>query len=76
MIQANGITLISPAEAAQRLGVTPRRVYALVGENRLRSERIGGRLLIDRDDVDAHAAGAQAVGRPFSPRRAWAMRNI
>jgi excisionase family DNA binding protein len=73
MIQANGIHVISPAEAARRLGVTPRRVYSLVGENRLRSERIGGRLLIDRDDVDARAAGARAVGRPLSPRRAWAM---
>jgi excisionase family DNA binding protein len=73
MIQASGVTLISPAEAARRLGVTPRRVYSLVGENRLRSERIGGRLLIDRDDVDARAAGAHAVGRPFSPRRAWAI---
>lgn len=73
MIQANGTTLISPADAARRLGVTPRRVYALVSENRLHAERIGGRLLIDREDVDARAAGAWAVGRPFSPRRAWAM---
>jgi excisionase family DNA binding protein len=73
MIQANGVTLISPAEAARRLGVTPRRIYSLVGEKRLRAERIGGRLLIDRDDVDARAAGGRAVGRPFSPRRAWAM---
>jgi len=73
MIQANGVTLVSPAEAARRLGVTPRRIYALVSENRLRSERIGGRLLIDRDDVDARATGGRAVGRPFSPRRAWAM---
>jgi excisionase family DNA binding protein len=73
MIQANGMSLISPVDAARRLGVTPRRVYSLVSENRLRSERVGGRLLIDRDDVDARAAGARAVGRPFSPRRAWAM---
>ncbi len=73
MIQANGVALVSPAEAARRLGVTPRRIYALVSENRLGSERIGGRLLIDRDDVDARAAGARSVGRPFSPRRAWAM---
>ena len=73
MIQANGVTFISPAEAAQRLGVTPRRVYALAKGNRLRAERIGGRLLIDRDGVEARIAGASAAGRPFSPRRAWAL---
>jgi excisionase family DNA binding protein len=73
MIQANGVALISPAEAARRLGVTPRRVYALVHENRLRAERIGERLLVDRNDVDARVGGASAVGRPYSPRRAWAM---
>jgi len=73
MIQASNIALLSPAEAAQRLGITPRRVYALVRANRLRAQRIGGRLLINRDDVDARVAGAPAVGRPFSPRRAWAL---
>jgi excisionase family DNA binding protein len=73
MIQANSMSLISPAEAAKRLGVTPRRVYSLVRENRLHAERIGGRLLIDRDDVEARAMGSSAVGRPFSPRRAWAL---
>jgi hypothetical protein len=51
----------------------PRRVYALVRDNRLRAQRVGGRLLINRDDVDARVSGAPAVGRPFSPRRAWAL---
>lgn len=73
MIQASDVPLLSPTEAAQRLGITPRRVYALVRANRLRAQRIGGRLLINRDDVDARVAGAPAIGRPFSPRRAWAL---
>jgi len=74
MIQANGITFLSPAEAADRLGVTQRRIYALINENRLRAERVGGRLLIDRDDVEVRASsGASNAGRPFSPRRAWAL---
>jgi excisionase family DNA binding protein len=73
MIQASNVTLLSPNEAAQRLGITPRRVYALVRDNRLRAQRVGGRLLINRDDVDARVSGAPAVGRSFSPRRAWAL---
>jgi excisionase family DNA binding protein len=73
MIQVHHVTLLSPTEAAERLGITPRRVYALVRGGRLRAHRIGGRLLIDRYDVDARIAGAPAIGRPFSPRRAWAM---
>lgn len=64
---------LSPAEAAQRLRVTPRRVYALVKEDRLRAERVGGRLLIDRGDVEARAVSGANVGRPFSARRAWAL---
>ncbi len=73
MLQENGITLLSPAEAARRLGVTSRRVYALVRDHRLRAQRLGGRLLVDRDDVEARVAGAPATGRPFSPRRSWAL---
>jgi excisionase family DNA binding protein len=73
MIQATDVTLVSPTEAAARLGVTPRRVYALVHDGQLRAQRIGGRLLIDRDEVDARLAGERAAGRPFSPRRAWAI---
>jgi excisionase family DNA binding protein len=73
MIQATDVTLISPTEAAGRLGVTPRRVYALVHDGQLRGQHIGGRLLIDLQDVDARLDGGPAVGRPFSPRRAWAI---
>jgi excisionase family DNA binding protein len=73
MIQVNDVTLLSPTEAAERLGITPRRVYALVRDERLPARRIGGRLLIERDGVEARVAGAPAAGRPFSPRRAWAL---
>lgn len=73
MIQTQDETWISPTDAAERLGVTPRRVYALVRDNRLRAIRVGGRLAIDRREVDARVRGAPAVGRPFSARRAWTM---
>jgi excisionase family DNA binding protein len=64
---------LSPAEAADLLGLSPRRVYALVGEGRLRAERVGGRILVNRDSVEARASGAAANGRPFSARRGWAL---
>jgi excisionase family DNA binding protein len=73
MIEASGIQYISSSEAARRLGVTPRRVYMLVAANRLRAERIGGRLLIDGKDVDARLSMPSRVGRPFSARRAWGL---
>jgi excisionase family DNA binding protein len=73
MIEANGSAFISPAEAARRLGVSPRRIYALVADQRIRARRVGGRLLIERDDVDARAEVPSASGRPFSPRRSWAL---
>jgi excisionase family DNA binding protein len=73
MIQTTDGILVSPTAAAERLGVTPRRVYALIHDGRLRARRLGGRLLVDRDDVDARLAGGSTAGRPFSPRRAWAM---
>ena len=64
---------LSPAEAADCLGVSPRRVYALVRDGRLRAERVGGRILVHRDSVEARASGAVANGRPFSARRGWAL---
>lgn len=73
MIQASPATLLSAAEAAQRLGVTPRRVYALIDAGMLQAERVGGRLLVDRDAVEARVGAEPRVGRPFSPRRAWAL---
>jgi len=64
---------LSPVEASRRLGVSPRRVYALIEDGRLRAERVGGRILVHRDGVEARAAGATANGRPFSARRGWAL---
>ena len=64
---------ISSAEAADRLGLTSGRVRELVASGALRARRVGNRLVVNRGDVDARASGGAAVGRPFSPRRAWAL---
>lgn len=73
MIEESGRSYISPAGAAQQLGISPRRVYELAKANRLVSIRLGGRLLIAAHSVDALAGGGQRVGRPLSPRRAWGL---
>ncbi len=65
---------VSPQEAARRLSVTVRRIHRLVADGSLRCARAGNRVLVRRDDVEARAQeGAAARGRPFSPRRAWAI---
>ena len=73
MVDAIDADWLSPAEAADVLGVSPRRVYALIDDGRLRAERVGGRILVHRDSVGARASGAAASGRPFSARRGWAL---
>jgi excisionase family DNA binding protein len=73
MVDALSADWLSPAEAADLLGVSPRRVYALIDDGRLRAERVGGRILVHRDSVEARASGAAANGRPFSARRGWAL---
>ncbi|MBI2780767.1 MAG: helix-turn-helix domain-containing protein [Chloroflexi bacterium] len=73
MVEESGRSYITPAGAAQRLGISPRRVYELAKANRLVSIRLGGRLLITAHSVDALAGGGERVGRPLSPRRAWGL---
>lgn len=73
MIRASADDYLSPVEAGHRLDVTPRRIYQLVAHGLLRAERVGGRLLIHREDVDARVGLEIKSGRPFSPRRAWGL---
>lgn len=64
---------VSSTEAAQQLGLTPGRVRELIASGSLRARRVGNRFLVSRDDVDARAAAGAAIGRAFSPRRAWGL---
>jgi excisionase family DNA binding protein len=73
MVDAIRADWLSPAEAAGVLGVSPRRVYALIDDGHLRAERVGDRILVHRGSVEARASGAPASGRPFSARRGWAL---
>lgn len=64
---------IPTAEAAKRLGLTAGRVRELIASDALRARRVGDRYLVSRHEVDARASSGVAVGRPYSPRRAWAL---
>lgn len=74
MVASISLDDLSAADAARLLGVTPRRIYALIDCGRLPAIRVGGRLFIARQDVESRVQdGAVLEGRPFSIRRAWAL---
>jgi excisionase family DNA binding protein len=64
---------MSTADAAQALGLTADRVRRLIASGTLASCQVGGRYLVRRDDVEARVESGAPAGRPFSPRRAWAL---
>lgn len=46
----------SPAEAAQKLGISRTLVFDLIAEGRLGSKKVGGRRLITQAHLDAFLA--------------------
>ena len=56
------VKLISTAEAAKRLNVTPSRVRAMIARKRLKAIRVGIMWLIDPKDLEA--VKDRKVGRP------------
>lgn len=59
-------------EAAEVLGVSPRRVRALAASGDLPARRVGNAWLVRIDD----RAPARPPGRRFSPRSAWAVLGL
>lgn len=64
---------ISLVEAAARLALDPSRVRALVRSGQLPAEKLANRWLIDPNALDRRLANRPQDGRPFEPRRAWAL---
>ncbi len=64
---------LSATDAAERLGVSPRRVRAMIAHGILPAERVGNRYVLDADVVRAAAARKRPGGRPLSARNAWAV---
>lgn len=65
--------LLTVAEAAARLGVSARRVRAMIDSGQLEARKLGGRWLVDPAAVDARQDAAAVAGRPLSVRSAWAL---
>lgn len=63
------MSFISVADAASRLGVSPRRVRAMLLSGDLSGERLGRQWAVD---VSSLRPSARRAGQPYSPRIAWA----
>lgn len=59
--------IISTAEAARRLKVSPSRVRAMIKAKRLKAMKVGHEWLIDPKDLDA--VKDRKVGRPHKSRK-------
>jgi len=62
---------ISVDQAAEALGVSPRRVRALIGSKRVPAVRLGRSWVLDRNFLQSH--GLRRGGRPMSADNAWAL---
>jgi excisionase family DNA binding protein len=60
-------------EAAERLGLSERRVRQILADGVLRGERIGRSWVIEQSAIDAIADDRPSVGRPWQPHSAWAL---
>ena len=63
--------VVGAAEAAGRLGVTPRRVRQMIASGQLPACRVGRVWAIDEHDVEA--AVRRPAHRPWKPASAWAV---
>lgn len=62
---------ISTSQAAERLGISGRRLHALLAEGRIPAQRVGGQWVIDAADLAPYRAAARSAGRPLSRRSVW-----
>lgn len=59
------MTLLSPTEAARRLGISRKRIYQFIAEDRIAVEQVvGGGIAIDECEVERFAALPRPPGRP------------
>jgi excisionase family DNA binding protein len=62
---------LSAAEAAQVLGVSARRVRALLESGHLPGRQVGGRWLLSSRDIEQRQQAPHEGGRPLSQASAW-----
>lgn len=63
--------MLSVHDAAERLGVSDRRVRAMIDSGRLRAQRLGRAWMIEPSALGG-VDGERSAGRPLSPDSAWA----
>jgi excisionase family DNA binding protein len=63
--------MISVHDAAERLGVSDRRVRAMIDSGRLKAQRLGRAWMIEPSALGG-VDGERAAGRPLNPESAWA----
>ncbi|WP_251152722.1 helix-turn-helix domain-containing protein [Cellulosimicrobium sp. Marseille-Q4280] len=61
--------IVSVADAARALGVSERRVLAMLHSGELKGEKVGGRWVVSPHSLRQ----PKPAGRPMSPRNAWAL---
>lgn len=64
---------VSVAEAARELGLSDRRIRALIRAGVLAAQHVGGRWLVRRSGVEQRARRGGRSGRPLGERNAWAL---
>lgn len=64
---------MSVTEAAQRLGLSRRRVLALIQEGKLSAGLLGTTWAVDLESIERRARLEPGSGRHFSPKRAWGL---
>lgn len=64
---------VSVPEAARSIGVSDRRIRALIRADALAAQQVGSRWLVSRADVEERARRGSRSGRPLGERNAWAL---
>jgi excisionase family DNA binding protein len=67
---------ISIPEAAMVLELSPGRVHALVSRKQVPALKVGGRWLLEREEVERRRRQGALKGRPFSSRNAWVLLRL
>lgn len=70
------MSLLAVAEAAEKLGVSDRRVRQMLADGVLPGGRIGRAWAIESEDVRQLSARRPEVGRPWRPVSAWAVLSL
>ena len=63
--------MLSVAESAEILGITPQAVRDLIAAGELDAQRIGRMFVVPRHQVELLARAPRPVGRPLAPATAW-----